>query len=157
MGLKRNNPGCNCCGSTCGGCTALPLQVEVVVPDVIFLAAGCTVSDCDALEGTYVLDYSAALSTGGGICTWIYDFPSAICVYDRLRLGSIVTGGNLTVTLEFNDFTNAFAAFGWQRNYGAVGAANCTAWASESLSTRINLASAKCIGAVGTSALLTAL
>lgn len=71
MGMKKNSPGCNCCGPSCGNCDAI----------TYFTLSGlgwpdCT-GGCDALNGTY-----AFRTEGEGFppsCTWIDSFPTYTC------------------------------------------------------------------------------
>lgn len=72
MGLKKQNPGCACCGATCVSCTGtVPEEMQVDISGLANDATCGASADCINFEGTYILPLTVA---GAGGCTWTKTF-----------------------------------------------------------------------------------
>lgn len=122
MGLKKNNPGCGCCGdNTCDDCSG------VTTIDLSFSAwTDSTCGDCDLMTGSYTLTKTAGCQwqynseSGPQICTFYDGTGFRITFFPQPVGGTTTTAGynlsfrwwNTSVmgfqTLTFNSYVDQF-------------------------------------------------
>ena len=86
--LKKNNPGCNCCGNACVLCSgATPGTIAVTLTG--FANAACT--DCSTINTTWVCNVVPAAA----YCQWLHGSFSFFCISADviITISFIATGG----------------------------------------------------------------
>ena len=93
MSLKKNNPGCGCCGeeSPCSGFCAGENRNEilVVIPASVWQSVApqsfwCPLAFCEGVGGDYYLTWNASLGSTSlpnitQPCIWALEIPSDVC------------------------------------------------------------------------------
>ena len=84
MGLKKNNPGCGCCGATvdCGVCADSegPRHFTITIAGV----ANDDCASCTDINGSYIL---TSFTTGSDLCKWLLDHDFDACdEYTYIRM-----------------------------------------------------------------------
>ncbi len=100
MGLKKNNPGCSCCGGSgdCPLCDPEPATVSVTLAG--YANSGCT--GCADLNGTYVLSMTAS-------CMW--DLTASVSC-GTLSISAVQTAvGSVSAWTVYAHLTHP--TFGW--------------------------------------------
>lgn len=136
MGLKKNNPGCGCCGVTCAHCIAGILPANGLL--VTIAGTGFPGFDTD-----WVVDQGSGLYSGGGACTLFYTDP-AICAVP----GPPPVGLEMRVGVGLiNPFTglrrlSVHVSVSYDPNVARfekdwIGLLDCANWSSEALTRTI--------------------